>query len=499
MPLLQDSCSMSSEELSPVELEELARIAGANSLPIADNPEDSIPLLLSIAGRKGYKTRLKMAAEELYELLYTANSVALSRRPRQTHLTVLEFLLHSLAHVASIPVTSSGSRQRFVAISRTARDFVEGANYGHISYAAFIKLVDALEAYDPEGTGGSWLEVKPAYHNRKTGKGRRTRIKASPVFCDWMVKHDLIFPWHPQGSTAHHSQCKATKALLWVSSQDNAEETTKAKPLNRQLLDDERVLPSLNITLNKQQVKCRLDTYADYEKLYDFRQGRPKHSLGGNRMLFRQFSLKDGRGGRLYGHWVQSLPAWCRQYLTIDGEPTAELDYSSMQLALLYAIEGVPLPRDEDLYALPCMTSGGPDASAIREDMKLVLTRSVGNPTREKSIVSLKNALRDQNRRTASADKLYDDFWKHHLDVCPHTLSAGEASWPKLQNLESRIALRVLSKLLEEGIAAIPIHDSFIVKERDAARTERAMRDAFAELCPGVSIGIKCTPSHRPF
>ena len=122
--------------------------------------------------------------------------------------------------------------------------------------------------------------------------------------------------------------------MLWVSNQDNEENPSEAEPIDRQLLDDEVVLPDLNIALNKQRLHCQLETYAEYENLYDFNQGKPKPSLGGNRQLYRQFSEEDGRAGRLYGHWVQSLPGWVRRNLTIDGKPTVELDYSSMQLEL---------------------------------------------------------------------------------------------------------------------------------------------------------------------
>jgi len=472
------------ENIDPIELEELARISGVYSPPIPDNPEDSIPLLHTIKGPKGYKKRLREAAHAIYGMLYDEYSEALPRRPKPAHLTALEYILHSLAHIASVPLTRKLSRLRFVAISRTAAEFVSGSEYGHLSYAAFTKLLDCLEAYDPENTGQPWLEVKAAYHNRLTEKGRRTRIKARRSFCDWMVQQRLIFPWHPKGTTANQSKSKSSKSLLWISYKGNGKKPDEAKLLDRELLDDEVVLTDLNKALCKQSIHCELETYTEYEKLYDYKVGKPQHSFGGNREIYRQFSEEDGRGGRLYGHWVQSLPKWVRQRLTIDGKPTVELDYSSMQLVLLYSLCDAPLSKGEDLYALPGMTHS-------RDDMKLVLTRSVGNGTRTETIASIRNTLKEQNRTFAKADKLYDDFWEHHADVSPHEDGSNEAAWPRLQNLDSQIALRVLRKLLNQGITAIPIHDSFIVQSHHADAAELVMQEAFAELCPGLRIGIK--------
>jgi hypothetical protein len=479
------------ENIDPDEKEELARLSGAVSQLFSDNPEDSIPLLPAIRGRKGYQARLKEAAQVLYDLLYVADSTTLPRRAKPSHLTALQFLLHSMAHVASVPVTVKGSRQRFVAISKTTKDFVAGAEYGHLSHAAFTKIVDALDAYESQDTGMPWLEVKAAYHNPTTGKGRRTRIKASQPFCDWMVQQRLIFPWHPKGTTAKSTKSKASSSLLWISDKNEEDDTPFAEPLNRRLFDDEEVLLDLNTSLDDQSIHCQLETYAEYEKLYDFKEGKPRFSLGGNRKIHRQFSLEEGRGGRLYGHWVQSIPPWVRSKLTVDRKPTVELDYSSMQLVLLYAIKGVHLPDCEDLYALPSMIHS-------RDDMKLVLTRSVGNPTRDKTIASIGLALRDEHRRYSEAEVLYDSFWGHHAAVCTHGDSITEAAWPQLQYLDSRIALRVLGKLLDQGITAIPIHDSFIVQGRYAEVTERVMQEAFQELCPGLSIGIKRTPPRHP-
>jgi hypothetical protein len=84
------------------------------------------------------------------------------------------------------------------------------------------------------------------------------------------------------------------------------------------------------------------------------------------------FNGEDGKAGRLYGHFVQQLPADVRLCLRINQQPVLEADYRSMQLALLYAEAGLPIP-DGDPYDIDGMD---------RDLAKTVLTRSVGCATK---------------------------------------------------------------------------------------------------------------------
>src|SRR5690606_32939140 len=65
------------------------------------------------------------------------------------------------------------------------------------------------------------------------------------------------------------------------------------------------------------------------------------------RTLYRVFNNGAfDHGGRFYGGWWQQVPSRYRKLITINGFPTAELDYSNMQIAMLYAREGLPLAAD---------------------------------------------------------------------------------------------------------------------------------------------------------
>lgn len=477
------------------ELNSLAEAAGAIPSGFAPfDPSASIPLYTDIRGCRGYDTKLSRAAFELYDLLRWDESLWASvgndvlihdkcigkvpnlKKPMSDRYKLaLETLLHSLAHIASAPtVVKNGviRRQTCVAVPLDSSAFGKGAEYEAMSATALRNVVVALSQYD-------WIDVVPAHYNAKTGERRRTRVRPKRVMFDWLVQQGLVFPYHPHGPKTSKKNSK--EGLLFVSVDDEDRGRTSI-PLDRPLSEEEAILPALNDALSKQRLACSFRDYQQYEKMYDFKLGKPLCRLSGNKTLRRVFAGEDGCAGRLYDHWVQRLPKQLRRRLTVGSKPTAELDYNGMQMALLYADSGKPLPKQDDLYAVP-----GFD----RDDMKAVLLRTVGTATRNEAIAALRKMLYEQGRsREGRAEALYDAFWGLHADVCPHGEIDDQASWARLQELDSKLALRVLRKLLDKGIAAIPIHDSFIVEERHAETTKAVMLEEFEALfrLTGVSV-----------
>ena len=487
---------MSEQYPLPEELSLLADQVGASPANFAPfDPSASISLYTDISGRRGYDTLLSNAAIELYEILRWDDGLAEAfgnivivhnkkigkvpnlRKPlTDEYKLALETLIHSSAHIASAPTIAKANgsirRQSCVAVPLDSGAFAKGEKYEHLSATAFRNVVVAL-------TQIGWIDVVPVHYNHETGERKRTRIRPRQVMLDGLVKMDLVFPYHPEGPKL--SNRKPDAPLLFVS-HDLGDGEKKQIPLSRALSEDEAVLVDLNEALHAQKLCCPLRDYRQYENMYDFGNGRPRHTLNGSKTLRRVFSEEDGRAGRLYGHWVQRLPKALRGQLLINNHPTVELDYNGMQLALLYADAGKPLPNQADLYAVPGLD---------REDMKAVLLRTVGTNTRDEAIAALRKMLYDQGRnQEGRAEILYDAFWSFHPEVCPHGKCADDASWAKLQELDSTLALNVLKELLGNGIVAIPIHDSFIVEERNAEVTKTIMLNEFKKLfeCDGVSV-----------
>lgn len=465
---------------------------------------NSIPLLPGIGGRSSYLTALHEAALDLYDSMACDSRLIelagqkvdlvgkvqgvvpkLPRKPKPAMLDALKLILHSLAHAASKPLTfKDGKEQRndCVALPLSSTSYGPNAAFA-VSYRSMKGMVTALGVYQPAGSEKPWLQAARGYN---IGESRWSRIAATNDFKTWMLHNGLIFPMHPKGRQKKHS--KANKSVLWLSNKTKdtgkqADDT--AKPLDRDLNGDEAVLPLVNRRLMRAKIVLTLPSYQAYDATWDYGKGRSNLPSGPSK-LYRQFAGEDGSGGRLFGHWVQQAKsALRRDYLTINGERTVELDYGSMQLVLLYAMAAIPVPSG-DLY--------DPDGrgSDHRERMKIVLTISTGCSSRKMAINALDRKLRNELgiRSDRAAEKLYDSFWARHHAVCPHG-DATEAPWPRLQAAESLIALRVLRYLEEQGIIVVPIHDSFVVQERYKDDLRDAMERAFADFFPGVDVTIK--------
>lgn len=167
------------------------------------------------------------------------------------------------------------------------------------------------------------------------------------------------------------------------------------------------------------------------------------------RFLYRVFNNGSfEQGGRLYGAWWQWLPSEYRQYITINGAPTTEIDYSNMQIAMLYAREGLALP--DDAYTLP-----GID----RQFRKLI----------KKTFLTLLNAREGQAIRAPRRDQLPPGMSFADLQTAikekhrPIERYIHSGVGIELQTIDAEIALDVILDFARMGHLVLPVHDSFII------------------------------------
>ncbi len=185
----------------------------------------------------------------------------------------------------------------------------------------------------------------------------------------------------------------------------------------------------------------------------------------GNISLYRVFNEDWQHGGRLYGHYVQSLPKEIRRQLTINGEPVAEPDYPAHHLRILCALEGLPLARNP--YDL---------AGWEREIVKRAMLILINADTMRSAIGAL---IHRYGISGAEAAHLIREVKRKHAPIARY-FHSGAGGW--LQRRDSDIAERVLHDLRRQGVVAMPIHDSFVVQERDEDRTRETMETAFATV-----------------
>jgi hypothetical protein len=202
----------------------------------------------------------------------------------------------------------------------------------------------------------------------------------------------------------------------------------------------------------------------------------PKADEGGNpeltaTRLYRVFN--DGRfdrGGRFYGAWWTTAKKRVRSHITINGEPTVELDYSAFHIRLCYHLSGLTPPDRHDLYDFEG-TEGLRDAVKWAVNILLNLKPGMRMPRPKDEKIS---ALLSGQCSTSKIRRLIE----RHYGEIGDWFGAGRGT--ELQFIDSEIAAAVLDRLTNDGIACLPVHDSFIVARSHQSLLHDVMMDTYS-------------------
>lgn len=201
--------------------------------------------------------------------------------------------------------------------------------------------------------------------------------------------------------------------------------------------------------------------------------------------LFRIFKHDWSRGGRLYGAFWINLPKEERRHLTINGNPTVELDYRSLHPAILYARAGVPL--DVDPYLVP-----GYD-HVPREQGKRTFNRLLNSESRRHIRWNAPDQAHFSSRREFRA---YVQALNAHLapisTLFVTARGTDRLTGIRLQREDSDLAIGVIQTISGMGFPVLPIHDSFIVERDNESILRNIMLDEFTRIY-GVCIQIRVT------
>lgn len=179
--------------------------------------------------------------------------------------------------------------------------------------------------------------------------------------------------------------------------------------------------------------------------------------------LYRVFNNNSlDEGGRFYGGWWQHIPSQYRHYITIDWYPTKEIDFSNMQAAMLYALEGKSLPGDA--YSI----------EGIDPKYRKLLKRSFFK------LINATGRIRPPERSSLPSGWT----WKEVMEALRDKHSAIEKHFNtgigiRLQKTDSEIADMVMWAMREQGKLVLPVHDSFITQEGYAKLVVHQMQNVY--------------------
>ncbi len=219
---------------------------------------------------------------------------------------------------------------------------------------------------------------------------------------------------------------------------------------------------------------------------------RAKPSENGAFQLLEGVYLRSYSPGR---RGIQGLTRKERARITIDGEAVAEADYSSLHPRMLYAMEGKAPPKT-DIYdaGRTWYRGAGLSKDDVRSAVKMALLLTINARSPVQAHESFRLQWRRRKGLSEEAEipwvrKLFRNVERAHGAIKGYFYTGVCTS---LMWLDGMLIRQVCLRLTREGIPALAIHDSVVVRERDCRRAVEVMREEFSSRWPGCEIPVKC-------
>jgi hypothetical protein len=215
------------------------------------------------------------------------------------------------------------------------------------------------------------------------------------------------------------------------------------------------------------------------------RKGRPNTVAIGqhNKFVRRIFSRGSWElHGRFYGGWWQQIGSELRSHIFINGNPTVEVDFKSMHVALLNA--ELAVVAVDDPYEVGAELFPELDREMLRDwNKKLVLTAL--NAKDRRSTYSAfrsdaKTGSPEKRLKNTQLARLLDAFIVKNPHLNEYLCSDQGIT---LMNKDSMIAADIMNTLTDKGIPVLTVHDSFIVQRHHFSELRIAMLMASLKLC----------------
>ena len=375
----------------------------------------------------------------------------------------------------------------------------------------------AYAILNPSPTG--WLAVntrngargKTRYDNRAFGKAYRTLL-------DLLAKEDLLERQIPDAIRGEVSSIRPTGRFAEIARPQGINFADFAPDPSKEVIVLSRVTRTYPTETRRTSKRRQLLDYADTAISHAYRVAAQELNAfldaadiafiddgldplvdPYSRTLTRRFTVFDNQEprfdqvGRLFGGFWMALKRERRKQIRINGEPVANLDYSSMFTRLAYADLWLPAPEG-DLYAIPGL-------EAHRDGVKLAMNCFLFDET--------------PNRRTwpqdmsfsfeTGADATEDDISEAKL---PKGLTVSKAkkailtvhpalgrAWGRglgyrLMWQESEILIAALRELMDQDIPALGLHDGLLVP---VSRTDTALQAMRAASKKVVGVELPCS------
>ena len=412
------------------------------------------------------KVAAKDASKELLNHIYTVSNPA--RKHPERHLPQVEIFLLNL-------LMAYHCTDGVMAISKSSGSYTNDIS----SYRVTVELI--IKSLVKSG----WLIEHRGFNAGITGFV--TRLELTTQFTYWLDAFNLDMP-----------QTKVKQPSKPVVLKD----INKKVIATPEYLKEEVALMEAKVTfLNTQLGLAHIDLAVSNEELELINAKMKKKAIEdptresylflAKKYLQRKFNngtIEDG--GRFYGAWWITIPKEWRKYITINGCPTVELDYTGMHIQMLYAKEGI------DKLGDPYEIEGVDDQ--FRGVTKLMFLMIFNAESRNKALEAIKNNSKIKSIRNNKHPKGINNF-DQYLSLIERKYSAISKYFysghgVKLQSQDSTIVGNVMLRMLRKHQAiTLPVHDSLIVDAKYKEQLHDCMVEEFRTFT-GATCGVKQKP-----
>lgn len=194
------------------------------------------------------------------------------------------------------------------------------------------------------------------------------------------------------------------------------------------------------------------------------------------------------KGGRLYGWW-QNLPKDRRAELMINQELIFEPDFTALHPTLLYAMQGLILRSGEfDPYT--------PDLRRwTRKAGKLALNVAINARTITAAVWALQakrlekgdDGLPKWRFGLAETRRIIDALIEHNKPIARYICSDMGVT---LMGIDSRMCVEVMKRCRRDGVAVLPVHDSFMTGRSNEATVTGHMAEVMDQTRTRLFSGV---------
>jgi hypothetical protein len=386
----------------------------------------------------------------------------------------------------------------FVAVSRGSQSYTANRyNCQGIGYVNLTRVMNHLRQRKPP-----LITFFPGFRDPTSLFARMTRIQSNEEFFKYFLGPRNFGSTSYKNALSEHS-IVLSRDLELIRLKGRKKEgkkplidyvdTTETEAMRNRLRgwNDFLALQWVDIYLSDAQFESMFTNLsqreeAEIEAGQEAEEAKPRYLDWKDRRLYRVFNNGSfEEGGRFYGGWWQYIPSKWRPYITINGHPAWESDFSHMQPAILYALADQPLERYA--YEIDGIELTDKHKDAIKRTFFKLIYSEPGQ-----RIAPLEP---DELPQGWTWTRLLEAVQDRHAPIKQY-LRSGIA--PKVQRIDSDIAENVMLSMMKRNILVLPIHDSFMVRKGFVDRLRDEMRRAYRERM-GRDIGLKTDPSflHR--